>query len=104
MKVASTARTYISYSPTGAGCSTDGPLNFVSGTSTNKCASPLYFYLQANTRMSSLGSQLVNNWKGGFWACGLDYTVRFLYFLPSPHPADLNADLLQLRRGRAFRS
>jgi hypothetical protein len=26
--------------------------------------------------MSSLGSQLVNNWTGGFWACGSTKAVR----------------------------
>ena len=55
--------------------------------------------------MSSLGSQLVNNWKGGFWACGPNQTVRHLSLVrasPSQHRADSNADLLQLRRGCAF--
>ena len=33
--------------------------------------------------MSSLGSQLVNNFTGGFWACGPTQTVRLLVsFVP----------------------
>jgi len=51
------------------GCTNFGALDFVEGTSTNKCASYSSFQLQSNQQDSQLGAELVFNYVGGFYAC-----------------------------------
>jgi len=51
------------------GCQTFGALTFVQGSSTNKCGSFNTFQIQSNSQDSQLGSELVFNFVGGFYAC-----------------------------------
>lgn len=53
-----------------SGCSTYGPLGFVQGSSTNKCSLVDTFQIQSNTEDTKLGSKLVFNFVGEFYACG----------------------------------
>ncbi|KIJ97811.1 hypothetical protein K443DRAFT_681251 [Laccaria amethystina LaAM-08-1] len=62
-------RVHLSLSPSSTGCTTYGGLDFVQGTSTNKCASYSGFQIQSNTENSQLGAQLVVNFEGGFYVC-----------------------------------
>jgi len=69
------------------GCSTYGPLGFVQGSSSNKCARYETFQYQANPENSQLGSRLVFNWVGGFYSCGSGKDVSAIYYF---YPAALS--------------
>lgn len=61
-----------------SGCGNFGALQFVQGTSTNKCASYSSFQLQSNQQDSQLGAELVFNYVGGFYACNSGVEVCFM--------------------------
>ncbi|KAF4622068.1 hypothetical protein D9613_009581 [Agrocybe pediades] len=69
-------RPLINTLPGADGCQTFGALTFVQGTSTNKCASYNTFLIQSNAEDSQLGSELVFDSVGGFYACGGGQEVR----------------------------
>ncbi|KAF8889418.1 hypothetical protein CPB84DRAFT_1849367 [Gymnopilus junonius] len=61
----------------GNDCSPDGAIVFVQGSSSNKCSRTQGFEIQSDTEDSQLGSQLVFNFVGGFYACGNDQAVWY---------------------------
>ncbi|RXW21703.1 hypothetical protein EST38_g4145 [Candolleomyces aberdarensis] len=73
-------RAYISNAFTDTGsCATYGKLGYLQGefTSTNKCATYPNFQLQANSQSAQLGSRLMINNVGGFFACGPDQEIWY---------------------------
>ncbi|KAG8921761.1 hypothetical protein FRC03_003403 [Tulasnella sp. 419] len=60
---------YISGSQIANGCNPDGPLLFVVGSSSNKCAKGNPFAIQSYDQNAQLGAKLVFNWTGSFYAC-----------------------------------
>ncbi|KAG8928382.1 hypothetical protein FRC02_006993 [Tulasnella sp. 418] len=60
---------YIDFSLTGTGCTTDGPLKIVPGSSSNKCAQSVDFHIASYDQNAQLGAKLDFNWKGGFYGC-----------------------------------
>ncbi|KAH6906052.1 hypothetical protein BKA70DRAFT_451415 [Coprinopsis sp. MPI-PUGE-AT-0042] len=62
---------------TGNGCSTNGQLGTVMGSSSNKCAKYATFGLQSNSENSQLGARLVFDWTGGFYICGTNKEVWY---------------------------
>ncbi|KAG8969906.1 hypothetical protein FRC03_000152 [Tulasnella sp. 419] len=60
---------YISLIYGGTSCGPNGPLNFLTGSSSNKCATSTGFSLASYNQNSQLGAQLVFNNAGTFYAC-----------------------------------
>lgn len=83
----STYRPYISGIPTASGCTDYGPLGFIQGSGTDKCAVFNSFQIQSDTENSQLGAKLVFNFQGGFHACGAG---RDIWYKVSPNdgPSD----------------
>ncbi|KAF8884645.1 GPI-anchored small secreted protein [Infundibulicybe gibba] len=71
---------------TGNGCTPGGSLIFVQGFGSNKCARSGNFWIHSNEENSQLGANLVQNWVGGFYACGTSLDVRY-----EVSPADVPA-------------
>ncbi|KAF8326939.1 hypothetical protein F5887DRAFT_1164314 [Amanita rubescens] len=82
-----TQRPLISGDPVSTGCTTYGPLGFVQGSSTNKCALFDAFQIQPDTENSQLGAGLTFNYVGGFYACGSGQDVWY-----KVHPEDGPSD------------
>ncbi len=73
-------RPLVDESPDGFGCSTSGPLGFVQGSSSNKCAKYGSFQIQSFVENGQLGAKLVLDFTGGFYACGSTNNVGAFSF------------------------
>lgn len=92
-------RPLINTVPAASGCSNFGALQFVQGTSTNKCASYSSFQLQSNQQDSQLGAELVFNFTGGFYACngGAEVSLYGLLLWLSLKDSSLRSGIKSIR-------
>jgi hypothetical protein len=85
-----TYKPYISAAPDVSGCTDFGPLGFVQGSSSNKCALFENFQIQSDTENSQLGAKLVFNYQGGFFVCGASQDIWYKAS-PDQGPSDCSS-------------
>lgn len=84
-----TYKPFINAAVGGSGCTNFGPLGFVQGSTTNKCALFESFQIQSDAENSQLGARLVFNFEGGFFVCGAGQDIWYKAS-PIDGPSDCN--------------
>ncbi|PPR01771.1 hypothetical protein CVT24_001811 [Panaeolus cyanescens] len=86
-------RPYVNSIQDGAGCPNFGSFGFVQSVSSNKCTKYSTFQILSNDENSQLGSELVFNYKGGFYSCSGGQQI---YYKDTPSRPPNNCERVRL--------